>query len=124
MANVDHHDRTEAIYLKNGEVNVENVSGKHNFHKQWLNRNVLLFIMLTSYCSGSQNSEYIKSPGEQVKNTDFPSPTLKNFSSTDLMLGLDIWSLYDTSGDIDISNECQINSGLNMTERDLSKSII
>lgn len=32
MANVDHHDRTEAIYLKNGEVNVEIVSGKHNFH--------------------------------------------------------------------------------------------
>ena len=115
MANVDHHDRTGTIYLKNGEVNVDNVSGRHNFHKQRLNPNVLLFIMLTSYCSGSQNSEYIKSPGELVKNTDFPSPTFKNFSSTDLILGLEIWTLYNTSGDIDTGNEYQIHSGLNVT---------
>ena len=33
IANVNHCDRTETIYLKYGEVNIENVSGRHNFHK-------------------------------------------------------------------------------------------
>lgn len=34
IANINHHDRTKANYLKNGDTNIKNVSGTQNSHKQ------------------------------------------------------------------------------------------
>lgn len=69
IASVNHRDRTETNYLKYDETNIKNVSGRQDSFKWGLNPTELS-IMLTTSCSGAQNSDNIRSAGESVENTD------------------------------------------------------